>query len=108
MNEIPSVSDFPNQEPFEVSNPPSQVGNTRSTEVENQQIKHALHSVGDTAPVATEAEIAAVEAIPEVVPLPTVARVSGKHQEEVAALKIQTAFRGYLVCCNANFPFLLH
>ncbi|KAG6401409.1 hypothetical protein SASPL_138265 [Salvia splendens] len=67
VNEMPSVSDLPNPEPFEVSNPPPQVGNTRST-----------------------------EAIPEVVPLPTVARVSGKHQEEVAALKIQTAFGGYL------------
>ncbi|XP_042016311.1 protein IQ-DOMAIN 1-like [Salvia splendens] len=52
VNEMPSVSDLPNPEPF--------------------------------------------EAIPEVVPLPTVARVSGKHQEEVAALKIQTAFGGYL------------
>ncbi|KAL1541128.1 protein IQ-DOMAIN 1-like [Salvia divinorum] len=96
VNEMPLVSDLPNPEPFEVSNPPPQVGNMMSTEVENEQTKHAPHSVGDAAAVAIEAEIAAVDAIPEMVPLPTATRASGEHQEEVAALKIQTAFRGYL------------
>ncbi|XP_057783130.1 protein IQ-DOMAIN 2-like [Salvia miltiorrhiza] len=97
VNEMPSASDLPNPESFEVSNPhpPPQLGNMRSTELENEQTKHA-HSVAVAAAVDTEVEIAAVEATPEVVPLPTVTQVAGKHQEEVAALKIQTAFRGYL------------
>ncbi|XP_041998787.1 protein IQ-DOMAIN 1-like [Salvia splendens] len=97
VNELPSVSDAPNPEPFEAPNshPPPQLVNMRPTEVENEQTKHA-HSVAVSAAIASEAEIASEEATPEVVPLPTVTRVSEKHQEEVAALKIQTAFRGYL------------
>ncbi|KAG6386433.1 hypothetical protein SASPL_155335 [Salvia splendens] len=107
VNELPSVSDVPNPEPFEAPNshPPPQLINMRPTEVENEQTKHA-HSIAVSAAIASEEEIASEEATPEVVPLPTVTRVSEKHQEEVAALKIQTAFRGYLIA-EGEFWILL-
>ena len=39
-----------------------------------------------------------IHAAAEVVRLTTVNQFSGKSQEEVAAIRVQTAFRGYLVC----------
>lgn len=99
---MPSVSDPPNPEPFEVSNPhplpPLQ--NMRMMELEAEQTKYT--AVDTAAP--TEAEMAATEATPEVVPPTAATQFDEKQQEEVAAIKIQTAFRGYLVYCNANLP----
>lgn len=66
------------------------------TEAENEQNNHA-YSVALATAVAAEAAVAAAQAAAEVVRLTTVARYSGKSKEEVAAIKIQTAFRGYLV-----------
>lgn len=66
------------------------------TEAENEQSNHA-YSVALATAVAAEAAVAAAQAAAEVVRLTTVAHYSGKSQEEVAAIKIQTAFRGYLV-----------
>ncbi|KNA15978.1 hypothetical protein SOVF_093320 [Spinacia oleracea] len=45
---------------------------------------------------AAEAAVAAAQAAAEVVRLTTVPRFVGKSKEEIAAIKIQTAFRGYL------------
>lgn len=68
----------------------------KSTEDENEQNNHA-YSVAIATAVAAEAAVAAAQAAAEVVRLTTVAPYSGKSEEEIAAIKIQTAFRGYLV-----------
>lgn len=73
--------------------------------VENEQSEHA-YSVADATAVAAEAAgaaDAAAHAAAEVVQLTTVTRFAGKSKEEVAAIKIQTAFRGYLVCVTPIF-----
>ncbi|XP_060201601.1 protein IQ-DOMAIN 3-like [Lycium barbarum] len=64
-------------------------------EVEEEQTKHA-YSVAVATAAAAEAAVAAAHAAAEVVRLTTVNQFSGKSKEEVAAIKIQTAFRGYL------------
>ncbi|KAF6134719.1 hypothetical protein GIB67_002120 [Kingdonia uniflora] len=64
-------------------------------EAENEQSKHA-YSVALATAAAAEAAVAAAHAAAEVVRLTCVTRYPGKSQEEVAAIKIQTAFRGYL------------
>ncbi|OVA18148.1 IQ motif [Macleaya cordata] len=64
-------------------------------EAENEQNKHA-YSVALASAAAAEAAVAAAQAAAEVVRLTTVNRYPGKSEEEVAAIKIQTAFRGYL------------
>lgn len=64
---------------------------------ENEQNKHAYSAALATA-MAAEVAIAAAQAAAEVVRLrAAVQYYSGKSKEEVAATKIQTAFRGYLV-----------
>lgn len=68
----------------------------KSTEAEDEQNKHA-YSVAIASAVAAEAAVAAAQAAVEVVRLTTVPHYSGKSEEEIAAIKIQTAFRGYLV-----------
>ncbi|KAF3786399.1 IQ-DOMAIN 1 protein [Nymphaea thermarum] len=66
------------------------------SEAENS---HA-YSVAVATAIAAEAAVAAAQAAAEVVRLTTasVPRFSGKRREDMAATKIQTAFRGYLVC----------
>ncbi|MCD7462807.1 IQ-domain [Datura stramonium] len=64
-------------------------------EVEEEQTKHA-YSVAVATAVAAEAAIAAAHAAAEVVRLTTVNQFAGKSQEEVARIRVQTAFRGYL------------
>lgn len=59
------------------------------------QNKHA-YSVALATAAAAEAAVAAAQAAAEVVRLTTVPRFVGKSKEEIAAIKIQTAFRGYL------------
>lgn len=46
---------------------------------------------------AAEAAVAAAQAAAEVVRLSALSRFPGKSMEEIAAIKIQTAFRGYMV-----------
>lgn len=62
-------------------------------EAENEQNRHA-YSVALATAVAAEAAVAAAQAAAEVVRLTTTPR---RTKEEIAAIKIQTAFRGYLV-----------
>ncbi|CAN4117023.1 unnamed protein product [Withania somnifera] len=64
-------------------------------EVEEEQKKHA-YSVAVATAAAAEAAVAAAHAAAEVVRLTTVNQFSGKSQQEVAAIRVQTAFRGYL------------
>ncbi|KAL2509360.1 IQ-domain 2 [Forsythia ovata] len=84
--EKPSVIDSPNLETIQV--PHSPLEDVKLAEVENEQTENA-YSVA----VATAA--AAAQAATEVVRLTTVTQFSGKSKEEAAAIRIQTAFRGY-------------
>jgi hypothetical protein len=62
---------------------------------ENEQSKHA-YSVAFATAMAAEAAVAAAHAAAEVVRLTSAAHYSGKSKEEIAAIRIQTAFRGHL------------
>lgn len=75
--------------------PPPPVEQTKLMEAENEQNKHA-YSVAIATAVAAEAAVAAAQAAAEVVRLTAAACNSGKSKEEIAAIRIQTAFRGYL------------
>ncbi|PHT53147.1 hypothetical protein CQW23_07609 [Capsicum baccatum] len=63
-------------------------------EVKNEQTKRA-YSVAVATTATAEAAVAAAHAA-EVVRLTTVIQFPDKSQEEVAAVKVQTAFQGYL------------
>lgn len=70
-------------------------------EVEEEQTKHAYPGAASTSAAAvpaTKAAVPATKAAVEVVPLAKVTQFTGKSKEEVATIRIQTAFRGYLVC----------
>ncbi|PKA62664.1 Protein IQ-domain 1 [Apostasia shenzhenica] len=64
-------------------------------EAEHEQSKQ-VYSVAIASAAAAEAAVAAAQAAAEVVRLTTSSKFAGKSREEVAAIKIQTAFRGYL------------
>lgn len=73
--------------------PPEEV---KLTEVlEDEQTKHA-YTVALATAAAAEAAVATAQAAAEAVRLTEVTQYSGRSKEEVAAIKIQTAFRGYL------------
>ncbi|GMG99377.1 hypothetical protein Nepgr_001217 [Nepenthes gracilis] len=71
------------------------IDDRKFAEGENEQNKHA-YSVALATAAAAEAAVAAAQAAAEVVRLTTISRYSDKSEEEIAAIKIQTAFRGYL------------
>lgn len=96
----PVSSSTENAMPLPAPAPP--IEDVKLTEAENEQSKHA-YSVALATAVAAEAAVAAAHAAAEVVRLTTVTRFSGKSKEEVAAIKIQTAFRGYLVLFTLQF-----
>ncbi|CAN4112868.1 unnamed protein product [Withania somnifera] len=75
--------------------PPLPVEQMKLMEAENEQNKHA-YSVAIATAVAAEVAVAAAQAAAEVVRLTAAACNSGKPKEEIAAIRIQTAFRGYL------------
>ncbi|RDX74452.1 Protein IQ-DOMAIN 1, partial [Mucuna pruriens] len=64
-------------------------------EAEKEQSKHAVSLAFATA-VAAEAAVAAAQAAAEVVRLTSLPHYHGKTKEEIATIKIQTAFRGYM------------
>ena len=66
------------------------------SEAENEQNRHA-YSVALATAAAAEAAVVAAQAATEVVRLTSVGHYSGKTKEEVATIKIQNAFRRYLV-----------
>ncbi|XP_071734562.1 protein IQ-DOMAIN 3-like [Rutidosis leptorrhynchoides] len=65
------------------------------TKAENEQTKHA-YSVAYATAVAAEAAVAAAHAAAEVVRLTSTVRFLGKSKEDIAAIRIQTAYRGHL------------
>ncbi|KAG9138944.1 hypothetical protein Leryth_007555 [Lithospermum erythrorhizon] len=75
--------------------PHSPVPEEKLTEMENEQTKHA-YSVAVATAAAAEAAVAAAHAAAEIVRLTAAPQYTGKSKEEVAAIKIQTAFRSYL------------
>ncbi|KAK4437725.1 protein IQ-DOMAIN 1 [Sesamum alatum] len=95
--EKPSVTDSPKLETVEESHPHPlpPLEDVKLAEVENEQTKQ-VYSVAVATAVAAEAAVAAAQAAAEVVRLTTANQFVGKSREEVAAIRIQTAFRGYL------------
>ncbi|XP_009626665.1 protein IQ-DOMAIN 2-like [Nicotiana tomentosiformis] len=75
--------------------PAPPVEEVKFDEVEEEQTKHA-YSIAVATAAAAEAAVAAAHAAAEVVRLTTVNQFAGKSNEEVAAIRVQTAFRGYL------------
>lgn len=97
--EKPLVSDSQNPELIEAPLPHAvpPLEEEKSTEVENEQTKLSY-----SVPVATS--VALAEAAVEVAPVTTVSRFTGKSKEEVAAIRIQTVFRGFLVSLKKMYP----
>lgn len=101
VTEKASTPEFPTLEAVDVSNdshplPPDPPEEVKLTEiVEDEQTKHA-YTVAVATAAAAEAAVAAAQAAAEAVRLTEVTRYSGRSKEEAAAIKIQTAFRGYL------------
>lgn len=108
MNSGPSGS---NAATFENDNlsPPPQPEEVKIIEAEAQQSKHSYPVAVSTADDVAVAPAAPFMAPVEVIPrqLNTGTRFAGKSKEEVAAIKIQTAFRVYMVCASLLFTFLL-
>ncbi|XP_010503967.1 PREDICTED: protein IQ-DOMAIN 1-like [Camelina sativa] len=71
------------------------VQDAKLKEIEEQQSRHA-YSVAIATAAAAEAAVAAAQAAAEVVRLSALSRFPGKSKEEIAAIKIQTSFRGYM------------
>ncbi|KAJ6812492.1 protein IQ-DOMAIN 1-like [Iris pallida] len=69
---------------------------SKSRNAENDHGKQHAYSVALASAVAAEAAAVAAQAAAEVVRLTKSARFSDRSKEEVAAIKIQTAFRGYM------------
>ncbi|CAL5185482.1 unnamed protein product [Lathyrus oleraceus] len=72
-----------------------QIEDVKLSELENEQNKQAISLAFATA-VAAGAAVAAAQAAAEVVRLTSMPHYPAKSMEELAAIKIQTAFRGYL------------
>ncbi|PKI43267.1 protein IQ-DOMAIN 1 [Punica granatum] len=72
------------------------VQGAKLAEAKNEQSKHAYTVAIATAAAAEAAAAVAAHAAAEVVRLTAAPRYMGKSKEEIAAIKIQTAFRGYL------------
>lgn len=64
--------------------------------MENELSNHVANEEAATA-VPTPAAVSADQSVTEV-RIVTNTRFAGKSKEEAAAIRIQTAFRGYLVC----------
>lgn len=75
--------------------PPQEEVKVTDTEIEQQNNDNPV-AVATT--VAAEPVVVPTQTAPEVVQAPRVSRFAGKFGEQAAAIKIQTAFRGYLVC----------
>lgn len=95
--ERPTVPDSPSLDTVTAPHPlsPPEEVNLNLTEVEDEQDKHA-YSAPVATDVAAESPVAAVQAAAEVVPPTAMTQLTGEWREEVAAIKIQTAFRGYM------------
>ena len=104
MSEITPVAPSPLPLPLPPTQPPQpqseEIKDIKPVETESEQNKHA-YSVALASAVAAEAAAVAAQAAAEVVRLTSVTTATPKghvcSKEELAAVKIQTAFRGYLV-----------
>ncbi|RZR75928.1 hypothetical protein BHM03_00000513, partial [Ensete ventricosum] len=76
--------------------PPPHPEEDKAVEVENEQSRHAC-SAAVAPPAAIEPLVTSSEAAREIIRLTSTAKFPGKTTEEIAAIKIQTAFRGHLV-----------
>ncbi|CAL0333411.1 unnamed protein product [Lupinus luteus] len=81
--------------PVAVAPPLPAIEDVKLAEAENEQSKHA-YSLALATAVAAGAAVAAAQAAAEVVRLTSMPHYHGKTKEEIAAIKIQTAFRGYM------------
>lgn len=96
-NNVPLSEETKPPVPIPDPPPPSTaLEDVKISEADDEQTKHA-YSVAIATAKAAEAAVAAAQAAAEVVRLTAVPRYSGKSREEIAAIKIQTTFRGYLV-----------
>lgn len=101
------IPDSPDLETVTVSHPLPPHEEVKLTEEENEQTKHA-YSAGVDADVAAEAaqqSPAAAQYTADVIRPSTATQFTDKSKEELAARKIQTAFRGYLV--DPQYPICL-
>ncbi|KAL6987431.1 hypothetical protein U1Q18_013180 [Sarracenia purpurea var. burkii] len=89
--QVPPPLPLPPPPPLPPLPPPEEV---KLTEVENEETKQPYSAAIGTS-TAADTAVAADESAAEVVQLTGVTQFSGKSEEEVAAIKIQTAFRGY-------------
>ncbi|XP_074274206.1 protein IQ-DOMAIN 3-like [Silene latifolia] len=95
-NVIEQVNDVDNGLPPAAPQQPSAISNsTEVVKIDDEQSKHA-YSVAIATAAAAKAAVAAAQAAAEIVRLTTVPRSVEKSKEEISAIKIQTAFRGYL------------
>lgn len=73
------------------------------TDIENQNNHHHVAEI--TTVVDAEERVHSVQTAVVKTEAAAVSRFSGKPKDEVAAIKIQTAFRGYLVCVAISPSF---
>lgn len=99
---------------FSLATASRQLEEIKLSETDGGQNKHA-YSVALASAVAAEAAAVAAQAAAEVVRLtaatnaPVTTRVARKSKEEIAAIRIQTAFRAFLVWRTVDlFLFLVH
>ncbi|XP_073292664.1 protein IQ-DOMAIN 2-like [Primulina huaijiensis] len=95
--EKPSVSDFQNPGTVEVSypHPLPPLEDVKLAESEDEPTKHA-YAVAVVTAAADDEDVTVTPVTPEISQPCAVDRFAGKSKEEVAAIRIQTAFRGYL------------
>ncbi|KAL4576419.1 hypothetical protein LXL04_012512 [Taraxacum kok-saghyz] len=93
LSRIEVTSAYPAAAAAATRSPPTE--DAKLTEAENEQTKHA-YSVAYATAVAAEAAVAAAQCAAEVVRLTSTSRFLGKSIEDIAAIRIQTAYRGHL------------
>ncbi|KAI4370649.1 hypothetical protein MLD38_018975 [Melastoma candidum] len=84
------------QQQLLLPSPPPPLEALKLVQVDEGEQSRRAYTVALATAVAAEAAVAAAEAAAEVVRLTSSARYPGKSKEEVAAIRIQIAFRGYM------------